>query len=112
MLVMGIDAAPQEVTFAERGHVLRFRLDDSVDPEYYPPPQVRLWLCVSYGIRVSSKPLTATQRRQMKRYWYLDVLRREPPNPAKSALYNEGCVPEGIDLSRPPTVNRAPNPFP
>jgi hypothetical protein len=93
VVVMAVAVEPQTVQ-VYAGHVLKFRLEDSIDPEYAPPPQVRAWLAYSYGICPSTQPLTATEKRSLKKYWYLDVLRREPPNPA--TVDSSNCTPPGM----------------
>ena len=89
VLVMAIAAEPQRVDIA--GNSLTFRLQDSIDPEYTPPAKVRAWLQIAYGICGSSNPLRAHERRALKKYWYLDVLRTAPPNPATISTAN--CAP-------------------
>jgi hypothetical protein len=93
VVVMAVAVEPQSVQIYA-GHVLKFRLEDSIDPEYSPPPTVRAWLAYSYGICPSTQPLTAGEKRSLKKYWYLDVLRREPPNPA--TVDSANCVPPGM----------------
>jgi hypothetical protein len=89
ILVMGIDSAVQEVVISQ-GHLLRIRPQDSIDPEYTPPAPVRAWLRYAYGI-CDAPPLYAREKRALKKYWYLEVLRRAPPNPAVVSL--SSCVP-------------------
>ena len=89
-LVMGIDAEVQSIVIRD-GHTLRVRIEDSIDPEYTPPAAVRAWLQFAYGICSATTPLAAGQKRALRRYWYLDVLRREPPNPASISATD--CVP-------------------
>jgi hypothetical protein len=89
-LVMGIDAQVQTIVIRQ-GHTLHIRIQDSIDPEYTPPAAVKAWLQYAYGICPTTAPLTAQQRRALKKYWYLDVLRREPPNPASVSASD--CVP-------------------
>jgi hypothetical protein len=93
VVMMTIAVEPQTVQIYA-GHVLKFRLEDSIDPEYAPPPTVRAWLAYTYGICPSTQPLTAGEKRGLKKYWYLDVLRREPPNPA--TVDSSNCVPPGM----------------
>jgi hypothetical protein len=81
VVVMGIAAEVQTISVTQ-GHTLSFRPSDSIDPEYSPPAPVRAWLQFAYGLCPSSFPLRAHEKRALKKYWYLDVLRREPPNPA------------------------------
>ena len=90
LLVMAIAADLQRLTFTS-GRVLSFRPSDSIDPEYTPPAPVRTWLQFTYGICPASAPLKASEKRALKKYWYLDVLRREPPNPASISTIN--CTP-------------------
>jgi hypothetical protein len=87
VIVMGIAADPQRVTVTD-GRVLSFRPSDSIDPEYSPPAAVRSWLQYAYGICPPRFPLKAHDRRGLKKYWYLDVLRSEPPNPATISTVN------------------------
>ncbi len=89
ILFMGVDTAVQEVVVSD-GHVLRIRPRDSIDPEYSPPAPVRAWLRFAYGICSSGEPLRAREKRALAKYWYLDVLRQEPPNPA--TVSTAGCV--------------------
>jgi hypothetical protein len=51
-VVMGIDAQSENVQIVDGPHVLTFRVNDSIDPEYYPPPQVKAWLQQSYCLDV------------------------------------------------------------
>jgi hypothetical protein len=88
-LVMTIDSEPQTITVSDR-HVIRFHLRDSVDPEYVPPAPVKAWLCWAYGIGLPDRPLTGEDRKTIKKYWWLDKLREEPPNPARVALFAGG----------------------
>jgi hypothetical protein len=81
VVVMAIDAEAQRVTITE-GRVFSVRPGDSIDPEYTPPAPVRALLRFAYGICPSPTPLRARDKSNLKKYWYLDVLRREPPNPA------------------------------
>jgi hypothetical protein len=80
-LEMSVAAQTDTVTITT-GRTLTFRPADSIDPEYTPPAPVRAFLLFTYGICPSSTPLLAHERRGLKRYWYLDVLRQTPPNPA------------------------------
>jgi Carboxypeptidase regulatory-like domain len=84
VIVMGVAAEAQRLTITS-GRVLSFRPSDSIDPEYTPPAPVKAWLRYAYGICPQSAPLKAYEKRALKKYWYLDVLRREPPNPATIA---------------------------
>ena len=79
-MVMTVATEVQQLTITP-GRVLRFRPADSIDPEYTPPTAVKAWLQYAYGI-CPSAPLTWYEKRALKKYWYLDVLRSEPPNPA------------------------------
>jgi hypothetical protein len=90
VLVMGVVAEAQDV-IVTNGRVLRVRLQDSIDPEYTPPAALRAWLLFAYGICPATQPLRAREKQALKKYWYLDVLRREPPNPA--SVSTTGCVP-------------------
>jgi hypothetical protein len=81
VVVMAIAAEAQRITITE-GRVFRVRPGDSIDPEYTPPAPVKALLRFAYGICPAATPLRAADRRALKKYWYLDVLRREPPNPA------------------------------
>jgi hypothetical protein len=81
VVVMAIAAEAQRVTITE-GRVFSVRPGDSIDPEYTPPAPVKALLRFAYGICPAATPLRAQDRRSLKKYWYLDVLRREPPNPA------------------------------
>jgi hypothetical protein len=81
VVVMAIVADPQRVTITT-GRVLSFRPSDSIDPEYTPPAPVKALLRFAYGICPSATPLKAQEKSALKKYWYLDVLRRPPPNPA------------------------------
>jgi hypothetical protein len=104
-VVLAVDVEPQELEIRS-GHVLRFRTEDSIDPEYVPPPVVRAWLDYAYGICPSFGPLTAGQKRALKKYWYLDVLRQEPPNPATiSTFFDGGCAPPASWEREPPAWN-------
>jgi hypothetical protein len=95
-IAMAIDAVAEQISVVQ-GHVLKFRLDQSVDPEIFPPAPVRAWLCWSYGVVVQSRTPTASERKRIKKYWYLDVLRNPPPNPAKALSWDGTCVPEEND---------------
>lgn len=97
-LVMGIDAQVQSIVIRQ-GHTLQIRIQDSIDPEYTPPAAVKAWLQYAHGICPTSAPLTAQQKRELKKYWYLDVLRREPPNPASVSASD--CVPAHAYTSAP-----------
>ena len=93
LLVMGVAADIQNIVVTE-GRVLRVRPQDSIDPEYSPPAPVKAWLLFAYGICAQTRPMTRAQKRALKKYWYLDVLRREPPNPASIAGGN--CSPPSL----------------
>jgi hypothetical protein len=99
IVVLAIAAEPQRITITS-GRVLSFRPADSLDPEYLPPAPVRAWLQYAYGICPHSGILKAHERREMKKYWYLDVLRREPPNPASISTVN--CLPPSQYQQLPP----------
>ena len=90
VVVMTVATSIQTVTVTT-GRTLSFRTSDSVDPEYAPPAPVRAWLQFAYGICPSAGPLRAHEKRALKKYWYLDVLRLEPPNPATISTLT--CVP-------------------
>jgi hypothetical protein len=90
VVVMGIASDSQTIRVTE-GHTLSFRLGDSLDPEYTPPAPVRTWLLYAYGICPTTTPLRAQEKRNLKKYWYLDVLRRDPPNPA--TISASACMP-------------------
>jgi hypothetical protein len=90
VLVMTVAAEVQTVTVTE-GRTLSFRTSDSIDPEYAPPAPVRAWLQFAYGICPSSQPLRRHEKAALKKYWYLDVLRTEPPNPATISTIS--CTP-------------------
>jgi carboxypeptidase family protein len=81
VVVMGIDAEVQTLSITT-GRTLSFRPSDSIDPEYTPPAPVRAWLRFAYGICPTATPLKWYEKQNLKKYWYLDVLRKEPPNPA------------------------------
>lgn len=85
-VVMAISADVQRLEITD-GQVLSFRLDDSVDPEYYPPAKVLAWLRYAYGVCPAADPPTAHQRRRTKKYWWLDVLREAPSSPAQRATF-------------------------
>jgi hypothetical protein len=97
VVVMAIAAAAQRVTITE-GSVFQVRPGDSIDPEYTPPAPVKALLRFAYGICPSATPLKAQDRRSLKKYWYLDVLRRERPNPA--TISTVVCTP--VATYRPP----------
>jgi hypothetical protein len=90
VVVMSIAAEAQRISVTT-GRILSFRPGDSVDPEYLPPAPVRAWLQYAYGICQTPGPLRSYEKQNMKKYWYLDVLRRAPPNPA--SVSGTGCVP-------------------
>jgi hypothetical protein len=89
-IVMAVAVDVQNVTIGG-GRVLTFRPADSIDPEYSPPAKVRSYLAFAYGICPSTGPLKAYEKRALKRYWYLEVLRSEPPNPA--TISTTTCTP-------------------
>jgi hypothetical protein len=97
VVVMAIAAEAQQVTITE-GRVFSVRPSDSIDPEYTPPAPVRALLQFAYGICPSANPLRAQDKRLLKKYWYLDVLRRERPNPA--SVSTTVCTP--VMAYRPP----------
>jgi hypothetical protein len=90
VVVMAVVVEPQVVTITT-GHVLKIKPSESIDPKYTPPANVRAWLQYAYGICPSPTPLKAYEKRGLKEYWYLDVLRREPPNPATISTVT--CMP-------------------
>jgi hypothetical protein len=51
-IVMTIDPQPSDIQIVDGKHVLSFRLGDSIDPEYYPPPAAKAWLKFSYCLDV------------------------------------------------------------
>jgi hypothetical protein len=51
-IVMTVDTEVETVRITDGPAVLHFRLDDSVDPEYYPPPQAKAWLKAQYCLDV------------------------------------------------------------
>jgi hypothetical protein len=51
-IVMTIDPQPAEIRLVDGKHVLTFRIEDSIDPEYYPPPAAKAWLKFSYCLDV------------------------------------------------------------
>jgi hypothetical protein len=83
-MVMSVAGEPQTVRIFQR-HVLTFRIGDSIDPEYTPPSVVKAWLSYAYNVRTSGEPLTAAQKRRTKKYWWLELLRYAPRNPAALA---------------------------
>jgi hypothetical protein len=93
VLVMGIAADIQNIVVTS-GRVLRVSPQDSIDPEYTPPAPVKAWLLFAYGICAQSKPMTRAQKQVLKKYWYLDVLRSEPPNQA--AIAGGNCSPPSL----------------
>ena len=54
VIVMEVDSPPEVVELVSGGKTLSFRMDDSIDPEYYPPSQARAWLKFSYCVDVES----------------------------------------------------------
>jgi hypothetical protein len=52
LLVMAVETRPETIQIADGGKVLSFRLDDSIDPEYYPPPAAKAWLKFRYCLDV------------------------------------------------------------
>lgn len=103
IIVLTVAAEVQRVTVSA-GRVLRFNPADSIDPEYTPPAPVRAWLLFAYGLCPRSRPLKAHERRALKKYWYLDVLRRAPPNPA--SITTADCTPADLHQQLPPfTIN-------
>jgi hypothetical protein len=89
-VVMAIAAEAQRIDLVT-GRVLTFRIEDSVDPEYFPPAPVRAWLLFAYGICANPAPLNTQEKRGLKKYWYLEVLRQQPPNPARISTVS--CTP-------------------
>jgi hypothetical protein len=51
-IIMTIDPQPADIQVVDGKHVLTFRLADSIDPEYYPPPAAKAWLKFSYCLDV------------------------------------------------------------
>jgi hypothetical protein len=90
ILVMTIAAEAQRIDIGQ-GHTLSFRLEDSIDPEYTPPAPVRAWLLWAYNICPWAGAIPARERKAVKKYWYLDVLRTAPPSPATISTAN--CSP-------------------
>jgi hypothetical protein len=64
-IVMAIDAQVESIKITEGPHVLSFRLDESVDPEYYPPPQARAWLKQQYCLDVDHMFRRASVNRRL-----------------------------------------------
>lgn len=60
-LELAIAGEPEVVTIYS-GHVIRFRMEDSIWPEYHPPPAVQAWLRFAYGIR---SPPTCSENRPL-----------------------------------------------
>jgi hypothetical protein len=52
-IVMAVDTEAETVEVRQGEHVLSFRLQDSIDPPYYPSPQVRMWLKFRYCLDVN-----------------------------------------------------------
>jgi hypothetical protein len=96
-VVMAV-AGTVETISVTAGHTLTFRPSDSIDPEYTPPAPVRAWLSFAYGICPSAAPLKAHEKRSLKKYWYLDVLRTDPPNPATISSW--GCSSPSLVMDR------------
>ncbi len=44
VIAMSIDVKPETIQIVDGEKVLSFRLEDSIDPVYYPPPQAKAWL--------------------------------------------------------------------
>jgi hypothetical protein len=103
ILVMTIAAETQRLVVSD-GHLLRFDLRDSIDPEYSPPAPVRAWLLQAYGICPNTSPLTIRQRQALRKYWYLDVLRQPPPSPA--TISTADCTPAHLHEVLPPETVR------
>lgn len=81
VVVMAVSGEVERLAL-HAGRELVFRPSDSIDPEYTPPATVRAWLQFAYGICPPNGPLKAREKRGLKKYWYLEVLRQTPPNPA------------------------------
>jgi hypothetical protein len=81
VVVMAIAAEAQPLTITD-GRVFSVRPGDSIDPEFTPPAPVRALLRFAYGICNTATPMKARDKQALKKYWYLEVLRRSPPNPA------------------------------
>jgi hypothetical protein len=96
-VVMAVTGTVETISVTA-GHTLTFRLSDSIDPEYTPPAPVRAWLSFAYGICPSLTPLKAYEKRSLKKYWYLDVLRTDPPNPA--TISSSGCSSPSLVMDR------------
>jgi hypothetical protein len=64
-IVMAIDAQVESIKITEGPHVISFRLDDSVDPEYYPPPQAKAWLKQQYCLDVDKMFRRASVNRRL-----------------------------------------------
>jgi hypothetical protein len=96
-VVMAVAGAVETISVTA-GHTLTFRLSDSIDPEYTPPAPVRAWLSFAYGICPALAPLKAYEKRNLKKYWYLDVLRTDPPNPA--TISASGCSSPSLVMDR------------
>jgi hypothetical protein len=103
ILVMTIAAEAQGLVVSD-GHLLRFDLRDSIDPEYSPPAPVRAWLLQAYGICPNTSPLTIRQRQALRKYWYLDLLRQPPPSPA--TISTADCTPAHLHEVLPPETAR------
>jgi hypothetical protein len=101
-IVLGVAVEIQNVTIGG-GRVLTFRPADSIDPEYSPPAKVRSYLAFAYGICPSTGPLKAHEKRALKRYWYLEVLRSTPPSPA--TISTTTCTPASQYEIPPGQVN-------
>jgi hypothetical protein len=101
VIMMGVSAGVQTVTIRDR--TLTFRPDDSIDPGYSPPAVVRAYLAFAYGICPRTAPLKAHERAALRKYWYLDVLRSQPPNPA--TISSAACVP-AFEYPLPPGQTR------
>ena len=88
--VLGINAEAQTLIVREKTkqHVLRFRMTDSIWPEFVPPSKVRAWMRFSWGIdpmqaMCGQLPYSVCKRRsQLPDYWWLRVVEGTPPNPA------------------------------
>ncbi len=110
-LVMSVDARAETVEISGRP-VLRFKITDSIWPEYVPPPAVQSELRFTYGIDVdtfcpgdlltgdpcgkgrlikvpcqgpAATCSTSMWQRQCKvpKFWWLRLLRATPPSPAR-----------------------------
>lgn len=63
-LVLAVEGEPETITIFT-GRVLRFRMSDSLMPEYHPPPEVQARLRADYGIRTPPTCSTTIDRREL-----------------------------------------------